>query len=52
MLMSNGGYDMSYNTQVSVDSKNQIILSCDVVNNSNDYGKFEGMYEQIISTVQ
>jgi transposase len=48
MLMSNGGYDMSYNTQISVDSKNQIILSSDVVNRSNDYGEFENMYEQLI----
>lgn len=49
MLMSNGGYDMSYNAQISVDSHKQIILSCDVVNDSNDYGQFERMYEQVIT---
>ncbi len=49
MKMSNGGYNMSYNTQISVDSHGQIILACDVVNDSNDYGQFERMYQQTVS---
>lgn len=52
MRMSNGGYDMGYNAQIAVDSQNQIILSCDVVNNPNDYGQFENLYEQTISNVK
>ena len=49
MKMSNGGYDMSYNTQICVDSQHQIIVACDVVNDSNDYRQFERMYQQSVA---
>jgi transposase len=48
MLNSDGGYNMNYNAQIAVDSKSQIIVSCDVVSKENDYHEFIPIYEQSV----
>ena len=52
MKNSDGGYNMSYNAQLGVDSKNQIIISNDVVNRENDYYEFIPIYEKAVQNTQ
>lgn len=46
MKANNKGWDQCGNAQVAVDSKNQIIVACDVTNQSNDKEQLEPMLEQ------
>lgn len=46
MKTNSSGRDMCYNSQISVDSDNQIILACDVSKQSNDIHQFPSMYEK------
>lgn len=46
MKTNSSGRDMCYNSQLSVDSDNQIIVACDVSNQSNDIHLFPSMYEK------
>jgi hypothetical protein len=46
MKANNRGWDQCGNAQAAVDSKNQIIVACDVTNESNDKQQFECMLEQ------
>jgi transposase len=47
MKANNRGWDQCGNAQAAVDSKNQIIVACDVTNESNDKQQFEPMLEQV-----
>lgn len=46
MKANNKGWDQCGNAQAAVDSKNQIIIACDVTDQSNDKQQFEPMLEQ------
>ena len=46
MKASNRGWDQCGNAQAAVDSVNQIIVACDVTDQSNDKQQFEPMLEQ------
>jgi len=46
MKANNRGWDQCGNAQAAVDSKDQIIVACDVTNESNDKQQFECMLEQ------
>jgi len=46
MKANNKGWDQCGNAQAAVDSANQIIVACDVTNESNDKRQFEPMLEQ------
>jgi transposase len=46
MKANNRGWDQCGNAQAAVDSKNQVIVACDVTNESNDKQQFEPMLEQ------
>jgi len=46
MKVSNKGWDQCGNAQAAVDSKNQIIVACDVTNETNDKQQFEPMLEK------
>ena len=46
MKANNKGWDQCGNAQAVVDSKEQIILACDVTDESNDKQQFEPMVEQ------
>ena len=46
MKANNKGWDQCGNAQAAVDSKNQIIVACDVTGESNDKKQFEPMLEQ------
>ena len=46
MKANNKGWDQCGNAQAAVDSKDQIIVSCDVTDESNDKKQFEPMLEQ------
>jgi transposase len=46
MKANNKGWDQCGNAQAAVDSKKQIIVACDVTNESNDKQQFEPMVEQ------
>lgn len=46
MKANNRGWDQCGNAQAAVDSKKQIIVACDVTNESNDKQQFEPMLEQ------
>ena len=46
MKANNRGWDQCGNAQAAVDSKNQIIVACDVTSESNDKQQFEPMLEQ------
>jgi transposase len=46
MKASNSGWDQCGNAQAAVDSENQIIVACDVTDQSNDKQQFEAMLEQ------
>jgi transposase len=46
MKANNRGWDQCGNAQAAVDSKKQIIVACDVTNESNDKQQFEPMLEK------
>ena len=46
MKANNKGWDQCGNAQAAVDSKKQVIVACDVTNESNDKQQFEPMLEQ------
>jgi transposase len=46
MKANNKGWDQCGNAQAAVDSKDQIIVACDVTGESNDKKQFEPMLEQ------
>jgi len=46
MKANNRGWDQCGNAQAAVDSKKQIIVACDVSNESNDKQQFEPMLEE------
>jgi transposase len=46
MKVNNKGWDQCGNAQAAVDSEDQIILACDVTDESNDKQQFEPMVEQ------
>jgi len=46
MKANNRGWDQCGNAQAAVDSKDQVIVACDVTNESNDKQQFEPMLEQ------
>jgi transposase len=46
MKANNKGWDQCGNAQAAVDSKNQIIVACDVTDQSNDKQQFQPMVEQ------
>jgi transposase len=46
MKVNNKGWDQCANAQAAVDSKNQIIVACDVTNETNDKQQFEPMLEK------
>jgi transposase len=46
MKANNRGWDQCGNAQDAVDSKNQVIVACDVTDESNDKQQFEPMMEQ------
>jgi transposase len=46
MKANNKGWDQCGNAQTAVDSKKQIIVACDVTDESNDKQQFEPMLEQ------
>jgi transposase len=48
MKTNNGGFDVCYNSQLSVDSDKQIITALDVVNQGGDNYQFIPMYEQTV----
>lgn len=43
MNANNFGKDLAYNVQAAVDSKNNIIVACDVINNPTDLGELYDM---------
>jgi len=46
MKVSNKGWDQCVNAQAAVDSKKQIIVACDVTDETNDKQQFEPMLEK------
>jgi len=46
MKVSNKGWDQCVSTQAAVDSKKQIIVACDVTDETNDKQQFEPMLEK------
>lgn len=48
MKMSNGGIEVSYNSQLAVDSDNRIITAYDVSKQTNDNYLFADIYERVI----
>jgi len=46
MKANNRGWDQCGNAQAAVDEDNQVIVACDVTNESNDKQQFEPMLEQ------
>ena len=46
MKVSNKGWDQCVSAQAAVDSKKQIIVACDVTNETNDKQQFEPMLEK------
>jgi len=46
MKVANKGWDQCANAQAAVDSKKQIIVACDVTNETNDKRQFEPMLEK------
>lgn len=48
MHEANGGLEVCYNAQISVDSDYQIIAATDVVSDEADHGQFIPMYEKTI----
>ena len=48
MMTSHGNSDISFNLQTSVDSKNSLIVACDVVNDVNDTNQLENMVKKLL----
>lgn len=48
MKMNNGGYDVSYNAQLSVDSDKQIITAAEITNEGGDNYQLVPMYEKTV----
>jgi len=42
-MKNNGKFEACYNAQISVDSKNKLIIECDVVNDVNDLNQLSNM---------
>ena len=42
------GFDIAYNMQICVDSKQHIIVDCDVINNPTDRGEITPMVERLL----
>lgn len=42
------GFDIAYNLQAAVDSKNHLIVECDVINNPTDRGELSPMIESLL----
>lgn len=51
MMTSHGNSDISFNLQTSVDSKNSLIVACDVVNDVNDTNQLENMVKKTIENL-
>lgn len=51
MMTSHGNSDISFNLQTSVDSKNSLIVACDVVNDVNDTNQLENMVKKTIKNL-
>jgi len=51
MKVSNKGWEQCVSAQAAVDSKNQIIVACDVTNETNDKQQFEPMLEKALENV-
>lgn len=51
MMTSHGNSDISFNLQTSVDSKNSLIVACDVVNDVNDTNQLEHMVKKTIENL-
>ena len=51
MMTSHGNSDISFNFQTSVDSKNSLIVACDVVNDINDTNQLENMVKKTIENL-
>lgn len=51
MMTSHGNSDISYNLQTSVDSKNSLIVACDVVSDVNDTNQLENMVNKSIENL-
>jgi len=51
MMTSHGKSDISYNLQTSVDSKNSLIVACDVVNDINDSNQLENMVNKTVENL-
>lgn len=52
MLVKNGGHDISYNVQISVDSVNHIVVAADVTNEGTDYKQLHNMAKQAQDIMQ
>lgn len=52
MKVSNKGWEQCVSAQAAVDSKNQIIVACDVTNQTNDKQQFEPMLERAQENVR
>jgi hypothetical protein len=48
MKMNNGGYDVSYNAQLSVDNDKQIIIAAELTNQGGDNHQLIPMYEKTV----
>lgn len=51
MKSSNKGYDVAYNSQIAVDSKNHIIIATDVTNESSDVEQLSNMAAQAVNNL-
>jgi transposase len=51
MKSSNKGYDVAYNSQIAVDSKNHIIIATDVTNEVSDVEQLNNMVTQAIDNL-
>lgn len=47
MKKSDGGYEVSYNAQIVVDDKEQVIIACGVTNEPTDINQLKPMMEQM-----
>ncbi len=51
MKTSQEGFQQSYNAQIAVDKKSQLILSCEVIQKFNDQGELIPMIDETINNV-
>lgn len=52
MIVSNGGHDISYNVQISVDAANHIVVAVDATNECMDYKQLYNMSSQTKEIMQ